>query len=79
MRKILREEKVITKLGDEIKITLAEDIDDLTIELGIDIKVYVVKVQGKDFDLYDSSKCYSTETNARKYFEKILSKFKNNC
>ena len=77
MKRTLKEEKVITRLEDEVKITLIEDIDDLCIELGIDMKIYIVKVERKEFDLLDSSKCFKTKTNADKYFERTLFRIKN--
>ena len=42
MRKIIQEEKIITRLGEEVKVTLIEDIDEEMLEFGLDIDVCTI-------------------------------------
>lgn len=79
MRKIIQEEKIITRLGEEVKVTLIEDIDEEMLELGLDIDVctiYAVDVKSESWYMNDY-KVYSRKTNAEKSYKATLSKIKN--
>ena len=79
MRKIIQKEEVITRLGEEVEITLIEDIDEEMLEIGLDsdiCTIYAVKVKSESWYMNDY-KVYSRKTNAEKSYKATLSKIKN--
>lgn len=77
METTLRKETLITRQQNKVEITLIEIIDNEIIELGLDLKLYKVKVECKDFDIIDEYKYYLTKTNAEKSYLKTLAKIRN--
>ena len=75
--KVIKEEKVITKLGDEIVVKLIEMYDEIEIELGIEIPTYKVMVES-EIEIYEfTAKYYTTLGNAEKGYIRMLAEVKN--